>query len=578
MFSMLRKQFLSVTQFFLLALGASQALAGQVPLAWNAPSTNTDGSPATNLAGYKLYWRNSAGSSQSVNVGNQTSYTLTGLADGAVFTLEVTAYNTAGQESNASNSLTVAVPHALPDSALTLVNTPVTIDVLANDTDAAGYPLTLTTFTQGAHGTVSLSGTALLYTPAPNFVGTDSFTYTVKNSQGVLTSATVTVTTTASNHDPIALSDTVSTAFGTPVSIAVLSNDSDPDGNPLTLTAVTQGSHGSVTRNGSTVTYTPNAGFVGTDTFTYTITDSQGASTTGTVTVKVFVMVPLEAESGTLSTPMTVGTDSTTPGLQYVWVPETTPSNLDPVQNGGYARYSFTVPKTDAYVVWGRLRPPTTGTGSFFLGLDVQGNGLVQSITPTTYKPATIHLGDRPYIDSSATITALPAALDGLVAIKTANADKKKSSATFLSFTTLQDATLYVAYDARVATFPAWLTASFTNTGQIIRTSSGPLAVWKKSVAAGPVTLPGNRYQTSLTVRLQYMVLLDFHGPEPFLVWDTTASSSSPVWQWEEAAHTSTPVFFLEAGSHTLTVKQRESGTKLDKLLLTNDLELVPQN
>ena len=85
----------------------------------------------------------------------------------------------------------------------------------------------------------------------------------------------------------VASADTVSIPVGTSVTIAVLTNDTDPDGNPLTITAVTQGAHGTVTRQTTSVTYTPAATFVGTDSFTYTITDGQGASATATVTVNV---------------------------------------------------------------------------------------------------------------------------------------------------------------------------------------------------------------------------------------------------------------------------------------------------
>jgi hypothetical protein len=80
----------------------------------------------------------------------------------------------------------------------------------------------------------------------------------------------------------------------------------------------------------------------------------------------------------------------------------------------------------------------------------------------------------------------------------------------------VQDATFYVAYDATVSVFPTWLTASFANTGQIMRTTNGPMALWKKDVTARPVALPGNKYQERVSVRSQYVVLLDFHGPEPY--------------------------------------------------------------
>jgi hypothetical protein len=194
---------------------------------------------------------------------------------------------------------------------------------------------------------------------------------------------------------------------------------------------------------------------------------------------------------------------------------------------------------------------------------------------------ATLAVGETYYVDSTATITAMPTELNGLVALKTANADKKNTNATFLTLTLLQNATLYVAYDAKVPNVPSWLTASFTNTGQIIQTTNRPLAVWKHNVLAGPLALPGNQYQQKGSVPAMYLVFLAFQGPAPYLVWNVTPplepSSLPAPWGWDEAASDTSPVFFLNAGIHTLTLKQRESGTKLDRLVITNDLSLVPQ-
>jgi Bacterial Ig domain len=90
------------------------------------------------------------------------------------------------------------------------------------------------------------------------------------------------------NKDPVAASDTATTAREVPVTIKVLANDSDPDGDQLEVVGVTQGANGEVALNGDgTVTYTPEAGFDGTDSFTYTIDDDHGGQTTGTVTVTV---------------------------------------------------------------------------------------------------------------------------------------------------------------------------------------------------------------------------------------------------------------------------------------------------
>ncbi|MDQ3458788.1 MAG: cadherin-like domain-containing protein, partial [Deinococcota bacterium] len=78
------------------------------------------------------------------------------------------------------------------------------------------------------------------------------------------------------------------TNLGRPVTINVLANDEDPDGDPLTVTVVSNPANGSAAINeGATVTYTPNEGFVGTDAFTYEIADGRGGAATATVTVQV---------------------------------------------------------------------------------------------------------------------------------------------------------------------------------------------------------------------------------------------------------------------------------------------------
>src|SRR6266545_3248106 len=177
----------SITPLLALSVWLSQAWAGQVQLAWNATTTHTDGTPATDLAGYQLHYWQGTGSPQSVDVGNQTTYTLTGLVDGQTYSLAVTTYNTAGNESSDSNIVTWTVTPAnrapLADTASTPVGTPVAIDVLANDTDPDGNPLTITAVTQGTHGTVTISGTTMTYTPAATFAGLDSFTYTISDGR-----------------------------------------------------------------------------------------------------------------------------------------------------------------------------------------------------------------------------------------------------------------------------------------------------------------------------------------------------------------------------------------------------------
>jgi hypothetical protein len=182
-----------------------------------------------------------------------------------------------------------APPVAVADSASTLSNTAVIIDVLGNDSDPDADPLAIVSVTQPAHGSVTNNGSTVTYLPSPpSFVGADAFTYTIADGRGGSASAGVSVTVTAApNVAPVANPDSASTAFQTPVTIAVLANDSDANGDPLTVTSVTQPASGTVTTNGTTVTFTPAAGFTGTRTFTYTVSDGRGGNTAGLVTVTV---------------------------------------------------------------------------------------------------------------------------------------------------------------------------------------------------------------------------------------------------------------------------------------------------
>ena len=92
----------------------------------------------------------------------------------------------------------------------------------------------------------------------------------------------------ATNVGPLASDDTASTAAGTAVTLPVLANDTDGDGDVLRLWSTTQGANGSVVKNSNgTLTYTPKAGFTGSDTFTYTVADGQGGQDTASVNVTV---------------------------------------------------------------------------------------------------------------------------------------------------------------------------------------------------------------------------------------------------------------------------------------------------
>ncbi len=205
-------------------------------------------------------------------------------------------------------------PLAVADNASTSFGVPVTVNLVANDSDPDGNtPLSITALTQPAagQGTVVLSGTtSVVYTPPAvvNAPLTTTFTYKAQDAKGLASAAPATVTiTVAPNQAPIAVVDSIATA-GLTVPINVLANDTDPEGNvPLAVASVTQPAlgRGSVTTDGTVVTYTPPAIILTafTTTFTYIARDSFGAlSTPATVTVQVSPRAPAENFAVTAAT------------------------------------------------------------------------------------------------------------------------------------------------------------------------------------------------------------------------------------------------------------------------------------
>ncbi len=175
-------------------------------------------------------------------------------------------------------------PDAVDDSRLTQKNTVLVFDPRTNDTDADGNSLTVTAVSTPAHGTATFTGTQLTYTPTTGYTGADSFTYTISDGQGGSDTANVSVSV---NGPPAPTTDTKTMAVNSVLNFNPLSNDTDPDGDTLTVTGKTDGAHGTVTYTGTSVTYTPTTSYVGSDSFTYTASDGRGGTASGTVNVTV---------------------------------------------------------------------------------------------------------------------------------------------------------------------------------------------------------------------------------------------------------------------------------------------------
>jgi hypothetical protein len=206
-------------------------------------------------------------------------------------------------------------PVAVDDQFSTSVDTPVDVDVLANDLDPDGDALTVSDHDvdSAEGGVVSCASSGVCtYSPPAGYMGSDSFDYVASDGHGGTDAATVTVEISESgpaslsnfvylplilnanaaslNATPVAVNDYVTTEEDVPVDVNVLANDTDPDGDILVLSdhdvASAEGGAVSCTVLG-VCTYSPLAGFTGTDTFDYTAGDGGGGTDVATVTVEV---------------------------------------------------------------------------------------------------------------------------------------------------------------------------------------------------------------------------------------------------------------------------------------------------
>ncbi|HCE2183811.1 TPA: tandem-95 repeat protein [Vibrio parahaemolyticus] len=204
-------------------------------------------------------------------------------------TLTFTATDPSGESISQTVNFTVApVADIVADKATVVEDTPTIIKVLGNDTfEGDGKVVSLDTNNGPANGTVSINPDgSVTYTPNDNYVGKDTFTYVV-TSGGVSESTTVTVNVTPVNDAPVAKDDIATTQEDTAVTIDVLSNDTDVDGDKLSIQSATvPEAQGKVEIVDGKLVFTPAENFNGHAEITYTVTDG---ALTDQATVKVTV-------------------------------------------------------------------------------------------------------------------------------------------------------------------------------------------------------------------------------------------------------------------------------------------------
>ncbi len=237
-------------------------------------------------------------------------------------------------------------PVANDDAYATDEDTPLTVaapGVLGNDTDADGDPLTAVLDSTTSNGTLALNPDgSFSYTPNADFSGTDSFTYFANDGTSNSNLATVTITVNPVNDPPVAVDDAYTTDEDTPLTVAapgVLGNDTDTDGDPLTAVLDSTTSNGTLALNADgSFSYTPNADFSGTDSFTYFANDGTSNSNlaTANITVNLVNDPPVAVDDAyttdedtplTVAAPGVLGNDTDTDGDPLTAVLDSTTSN-----------------------------------------------------------------------------------------------------------------------------------------------------------------------------------------------------------------------------------------------------------
>lgn len=218
---------------------------------------------------------------------------------------KVDASTTGGQAAFSTGSAIASItvtnvndaPVAQPSSASGIEDgPPITGQVKATDVDSTTLTYALVANSAvGGSVTVDAATGDYSFTPAANFNGAASFKFTASDGSLTSTAATVTIAIASVNDGPpVANTDNAGTYADTPVLIDVLANDTDIDGDALSISALGTAGHGSVQIQNGKVLYTPAAGYTGDDAFTYTVSDGAGGTDQGNVNVTV---APIQSDA-----------------------------------------------------------------------------------------------------------------------------------------------------------------------------------------------------------------------------------------------------------------------------------------
>jgi hypothetical protein len=272
---------------------------------------------------------------------------------------------------NDTANVSIRLPvNAIDDLFTVAEDTPITFDPTLNDHNPSGS-FSITSNTNPASGTLTRSGNSFTFTPATNFNGSVTFTYTLLDSRNTTDTATVTINVTPVNDPPVVLNPTINVPVGLTTFISHLSLGSDPDaGDTFTVISIGTPTAGtaSIISGGTGINYTAPS-TLGTATLTYTLRDAAGATTTGTLTLNRVNNAPT-VSSATASflafnRTLTLNGTASDPdghGLTYTWALQSY-SDTDP-SNSWSSMFAVSGSSTSPIkqIILGNLSPAPTAT------------------------------------------------------------------------------------------------------------------------------------------------------------------------------------------------------------------------
>ena len=246
----------------------------------NPITLNVSGGAATSVAVSSQAAHGTATAS-----GTSITYTPTSGYSGSD-SFQYTATNFAGSSAPATVSISVVQTPIAGASSATVAfgsaGNPITLNL------SGGAPTSVAVSSQAAHGTATASGTSITYTPTSGYSGSDSFQYKATNVIG--TSAAATVSITVNPQAPIASPAAATVAYGSSGNPITLSLSG---GAPTSVTVSSQAAHGTATASGTSITYTPNSGYWGSDSFQYKAANAGGTSIAATVSITINPQIPI---------------------------------------------------------------------------------------------------------------------------------------------------------------------------------------------------------------------------------------------------------------------------------------------